>query len=776
MIVTKEWLKEWIDLDGISTDKICKSLNSIGLEVDSVDKICIPKGVKVGFVKSCEKHPDADKLSVCQVDLGDEVTQIVCGAKNIAKGQFVAVATVGTVLSKDFKIKKAKLRGVESLGMICGSTEIGLPLMNDGVIVLDDSIGNLELGRELSSYELLNDDIIDIELTANRGDCLSIYGVARDLCASLNRDMKDFKLNFNEDKRGVARVLKLDVQNGVQSEVLYKFFEIKKIKLPFLYAFRLACIKHVNKNPLLDYLSYATHSTGVIFRAYDFSKLANKESNEVTLSLKQNSLGFDAVYANEKLLSVVGIDENDEFSINKNSAYVIVEASYVDPDLISHKKSLNDIKTDEQFYRSSRGSYRDLNFGFLYLNSKIEERNEISIYAGSQGYKLANESCVVKLEHSFINDFIGQEILSAEISKILEKLGFKVKRVDDLFIVTVPIFRHDVSNREDIIEELVRIIGIDNIRSKALNFSESRRLNEAYVEYKKRNHFRYKAASIGFFESIHYFFDNLSLTQKYDLEVVKKELDLTNPITNELNTLRTTLIMNLLNSCSKNIKFGKKSVKLFEIGSVVDQNRQESRKLSFVFSGEREAYSVTNRAKPKNIDFFEFAKFISMVVGEIKLLEGENASKIVSPYEYARVISCDKDIGYIARVHVKLEKELDLLPTYICELDFDGLKYENITALPYSKFPALSRDLSLIVPKSLKFSTIRACLDKISPKEVIFYAPIDVYESSELGDNLSVTVKFELQSMDKTLEEEQIVNIMDKILLGLKEELGIGIR
>ncbi len=775
MIVTYEWLKEWIDLDGINTDKICKSLNAIGLEVDSVDKIRIPKGVKVGFVKLCEKHPNADKLSVCQVDLGSEVTQIVCGAKNVAKGQFVAVATVGTVLSEDFKIKEAKLRGVESLGMICGSTEIGLPLMNDGVIVLDDSIGRLELGKELSSYELLNDDVIDIELTANRGDCLSIYGVSRDLCASLNKDMKDFKHNFDEDNRGVARVLKLDVQNGVQSEVLYRFFEIKKIELPFLYAFRLACIENISEDPLLDYLSYATHSTGVLFRAYDFSKLVTKELDEVTLSLKQDSLGFDAIYSNDKLLSVVGINENDEFKV-KDSAYAVVEANYIDPDLISHKKSLNDIKTDEQFYRSSRGSYRDLKFGFEYLNWKIKEKNEISIYAGVQGYKLASEPRIVKLEHSFINSFIGQEILSEEVSQILERLGFKVKRVDELFIITVPIFRHDISNREDIIEELVRIIGIDNIKSKALNFSESMRLNEAYVSYKKRNHFRYKAASIGFFESIHYFFDNLSLVQKYDLEVVKKELDLTNPITNELNTLRTTLIMNLLNSCSKNIKFGKKSVKLFEIGSVVDQNRQESKKLSFVFSGEREAYGVKNRAKPKNIDFFEFTKLISMVIGDIKLLESEDVSKIVSPYEYARVISCDKDIGYIARVHVKLEKELDLLPTYICELDFDGLKYENITASPYSKFPALSRDLSLIVPKNLKFSAIRAYLDKVVPKEVVSYAPIDVYESSELGDNLSVTVKFELQSMDKTLQEEQIVKIMDEILLGLKEELGIGIR
>ncbi len=774
MIVTKQWLKEWIDLGEITTEEICKSLNSIGLEVDSLDEIRVPKGIKIGFVKECEKHPDADKLNVCQVDLGDKVTQIVCGAKNVAAGQFVAVATIGTILGKDFEIKEAKLRGVESNGMICSSTEIGLPEMNDGIMVLDDSIGELKLGCELSEYFLINDDVIDIELTANRGDCLSINGVARDLSASLNcsRTCPDF--HYKDDRRGIARVLKFEVQNDVKASVEYKFFEIKVLELPFLYAFRLACIEHVSSNEITDYLTYATHSTGVLLRAYDFTKLSLPEQSDVTLSLKKDNLGFDTVYCNEKVLSVVGVNQTDNLKADSN--YVIVEANYINPDLISQKKSENKVEVDDHFYRSSRGSEPNLKLGLEYLCGLAKE-SELSIYAGSHKHKIEIENRIVKVEHKFINNFIGQDIEPFKIVQILEHLGFGVKKIDGSFMVTIPPFRHDVNHKQDIIEELVRIIGIDNIKAKALNFTESMQIgNSAHEAYKKKIHFRHKAVGVGFFEAIHYFFDNRVLMEKYNLETVENALDLKNPITNELNTLRSTLLLHLINSASRNVKFGKKSVKLFEIGKVVDSKRAEKNKISFIFSGEVEAGSVSNHGKPEEINFFKFSELVSKTVGKIELQTGTDENTLVSPYEYARVFISGEDIGFIARVHIEIEQEFDLPRSYICELDFDQLKFEKINAVAYSKFPALTRDLSLIIPKEIKFSEIRTYLNEILPKEVINFAPMDIYESEELGESQSVTVKFSLQSHEQTLEEEQITTIMSDILDGLKEKFGIGIR
>jgi phenylalanyl-tRNA synthetase beta chain len=195
MIITTQWLNEFVDLHNRSTKEICIALNSIGLEVDSVNEVSIAKGVVVGFVTKCIKHPDADKLNICQVNLGKETVQIVCGASNVKEGIYVPVATVGTILGEDFKIKKAKLRGEDSFGMICSSNEIGLPTLHNGIMPLDNSIGELILGKHLKDYRLLNDTIIEIELTANRGDCLCIVGVAKDLSAYFNTPLKDLDHN-----------------------------------------------------------------------------------------------------------------------------------------------------------------------------------------------------------------------------------------------------------------------------------------------------------------------------------------------------------------------------------------------------------------------------------------------------------------------------------------------------------------------------------------------------------------------------------------------------
>ncbi len=210
MIITKTWIQDFLDISKLDINNICKTFNSIGLEVDSLQKIRIPSGVVIGFITDKQKHPDADKLSICQVNIGDTSVQIVCGAKNVKKGQYVPVATVGCVLGENFKIKKAKLRGEDSHGMICSSTEIGLAKLNDGILELDNSIGELIVGKELNEYKLLNDDIIELELTANRGDCLSIHGIARELSAYYNISMyeKDVITEYNEF--GIGQVLEVE--------------------------------------------------------------------------------------------------------------------------------------------------------------------------------------------------------------------------------------------------------------------------------------------------------------------------------------------------------------------------------------------------------------------------------------------------------------------------------------------------------------------------------------------------------------------------------------
>ncbi len=774
MIVTKNWLQEWIDISDKSTDELCETFNSIGLEVDSVEKIEIPEKVVVGKVLSCEKHPDADKLNVCQVDLGSETTQIVCGAKNVAAGQTVAVATIGADLGNGFVIKKAKLRGVESNGMICGSTEIGLPQMNDGIMVLDESIGELVPGKELREYDVFNDDIIDIELTANRGDCLSVRGVARDLAAAYARTLRNYERSYKDDRRGIARVFKLNVEGAADANIVYRFAEFEPCQNNLLEAFRIACADKYTSRPLHQKVVYAIHSTGVILRVYDFDQLFNDEG-KVVLTLKKDENGIDTLYCKTKALSQIGLNQDTEIADPKGR-HLILEASYVDPDHISVVNMQHSPKTDDLYYNTSRGSETDLYLGLDYLCDLIDTDCGAKIYAGEEYYFSKREPKVLQISQAYIDNFIGQSVSSTQVLSILHNLGIDTKVQEDYFVIEVPAFRPDIKHKQDIVEEIVRFVGIDNIVAKPLEIIEKRRLNDTYDLYKKRIKYRTKAAGAGFFESVHYFFDNKALLEKYGLPVLEEKLDLANPITEELNTLRTTLVMHLIESAAQNLKNGRKKVALFEVGRVVDTKRHESEKMAFIYSGNLEDASLRNHGKPSEITFFDFADKISAVLGEFTLQKADETSELLSPYEYAKIVVDDQEIGFMARLHANVEKAFDLPRTYICEVAFEGLKYDTVIAKNYAKFPALTRDLSLLVPKELTFESIKAKIAPLLAKEIKAFYPIDLYEDASLGDKVSLTVRFEIQSDEKTLTEEEINAMTTQVLDLLQEYFGIVLR
>ncbi len=761
MIITKNWLNEFLDVSELSIDKIAQTLNSIGLEVDSIDEVSIPSGVVVAKVLECEKHPDADRLNVCQVDIGGEVKQIVCGAKNVAAGQMVVAATVGADLGNNFVIKEAKLRGVDSHGMICGSSEIGLPKTNDGILVLDDSIGELELGKEFSSYETLQDTIIEIELTANRGDCLSVYGVARDLSAALDIPLRENLVDSNIVEVDDINILSTEDATSLLS---YQNVDALSVSSNTLIDLRLGFVDQYVDNEIERLLAYTTQSTGVLLRAYAINP------NEISIQKDEN--GLDSVICDNKTLSVVGVNQSKEFRLKGDEKQFLLEASYINPDLISRAVMGLKIEKDDLYYRSSRGSEPDLDFGIGYFADLIAQKS-VSVSKIGNVDKYSTE---LNVSFERINNFIGQDIDSFKVINILEKLRFVIETKDNGIDIKVPTFRHDISHDQDIIEEIVRIVGIDNIVSTPFTFAEKSKMNDSYKSYKKRNYFRAKAAARGYFEAVHYFFDSKEKMEKYNLETIPSNLDLLNPITKELNTLRSSLLLHLLNSASRNLKHGKKGVKLFEVGRVINSNRDEFSRISFIWSGDKESASVSNHGKPNEIDFMSFASDISAVVGDIKLEVGSDNNSLVNPYEYAKVLISGEAVGFMARVHVDVESDYDLPTTYICELDFDKVIYEKVIACDYSKFPSLSRDLSFVTPKEMKFREIRDYLSSVLPDEVIGVYPIDLYESEELGDHVSLTVKFILQSKEKTLEEADITSIMNNIMDGLRENMNVGIR
>ena len=304
MIITRSWLEEFIDISKISTDEICKTLNAIGLEIESLESYSIAPKVVVGKVLEKVKHPEADKLNICQVDIGSEVTQIVCGAKNVDAGQFVPVATIGCDLGNDFIIKNAKLRGVESNGMICSSTELGLAKLNDGILVLDDSIGELVLGKELREYSKLNDSVIEIGLTPNRGDCLSINGIARELSAYYNIPLNDLEKQVNYNNLGIGQVLEIECDSNIDASLSFKAVDFSNFRLNVLANLRTGIIgKFQENNDIKNVLNYITHSTGVILNAYSKEKAIKKENLSI-LNIKKDENGFDCFYGIEQLSKI----------------------------------------------------------------------------------------------------------------------------------------------------------------------------------------------------------------------------------------------------------------------------------------------------------------------------------------------------------------------------------------------------------------------------------------------------------------------------------------
>ena len=780
MIITRHWLNEWIDISGVSTDKLCKTFNEIGLEVDSVIQHRMPDLVVVGKVESKEKHPDAEKLSVCQVNVGDGVQQIVCGAKNVEAGQFVPVALVGAVLPGDFKIKPAKLRGLESNGMICSSTELGLPKINEGIMPLDSSIGTFKVGTPLSQIALLNDDVIELELTANRGDCLSIHGVARDLSVALELDLKELPIVEEEENLlGIGRVLSIQAEDKINSSFIYKALELKSIQNNVLMDLRLAQVDATFTNAVERVLQYVTYSTGVLMRAYDLDCFIVKNSDKAMIQIRKDANELDAIYNDTKRVAYVGISQEEECRVSDKTTKVIIEANYSHPDEISRSSAKNKgIASDRHLYRSSRGSEPDLNFGMEYFKNLMRIEKGIKLYAGFQQILQDSEEKVVSLGIKELAKMIGQEIPKNRVVQIFKALGFEVFfRVEqDVLNVKVPAFRHDVVNAQDLCEEIVRIVGIDNIASKPFVFAEKSRINTSYNAFQKRLALRNRAVAAGFFESVHYVFDDRAKMEQYGIRGIYKKRELSNPITNELNTLRATLLLHLLDAASYNMKNGRKRVPLFEIGRVFDHSRDESMKMGFVFSGEAESPSVLNHGKPAMINLMQFASKVGQVVGDIELQVGRPENKLTSPYEYANIICGGQNIGYLARVHVEVEREYDLPRTYICEVDFDAIAYGRKIAKEYSKFPASSRDLSLMVPKTMEYGRIRACLEEIAPAELSRFLPIDRYESEVLGDKVSLTIKLIFQDNEKTLDDERVSSMVDTVLEKLQQKLGITIR
>ena len=777
MIVTRSWLNEFIDLSKVTNEKLYETFNSIGLEVDSINKIEIPAKVVVGKILSCEKHPDADKLNVCQIDVGSSTVQIVCGAANVVDAEYVAVATVGSVLPGDFKIKDAKLRGVDSAGMVCSSTELGLPEINDGIMILDNSIGELVPGHELNSYNKVADTVIELELTANRGDCLCVYGVARDLSAALDIDLKVFEYKQAERmKLGIAREAEIHHEGDMDADLCYKLASLENITVNFLVQLRLAMVDVAAEGKLAKILAYSTHATGVILRAYD-SRYFSDDNSKISVKIKAKDTGIMEILANGDVVSIVGVSQSEHTLVKEEPTKILLEASYINPDTLVEAVSQNKFKTDDLYYKTSRGSTPNLKFGLRFLASLLDTDTDINCYEGILSIAVTRKNAKVLVDPKEISSIVGMEIESNKIVTILRKLDFDmVTTGNNIIAVTVPLFRHDIKHIQDISEEIVRIIGINNIEAKAFVFAEKPRLNDTTDIYKIRKAFKHRAVGIGFYENVSYVFSDKTLLEKYNFPTVDENLDLANPIAEELNTLRSTILVNLLLAAKRNVSYSEKSIPLFEIGAVFGSKREQSEVISFVFSGYMEGESVINAGKPALINFATFSKKVASVIGEFELVPCSYENGLIHPYQSGDIIINGEKCGFMSKLHPVVAESFDLPETFIAEIDFDVLMPKHINAKPISKFQGVYKDLSVVIDKSLNYYNVAKVLNSLELPMLKDIYPVDIYEDEKLGDKKSLTIRFFIQSMDRTLEDTDIETVMSKVMSTLESECKAELR
>lgn len=765
MIITKNWLNDFIDISSLDTQSIANKLNSIGHEVASVDEFIFDKNLVVGFVKTKKPHPDANKLSVCEVDLGEKTEQIVCGAPNVRANSFVVVAKNDAKLG-DIVIKNTTIRGVESNGMICSAKELGLGDFENGILELDESIGNLVCGKELNKYKILNDAVIDLDITPNRGDCLSIHGIARELGVAFGITPRHFSDLFNEQSIGIGRFATFKSQK-LHSKNLFKIAHIKDTKLDLISRLRLFWTQNISSDNIQNITRYASYASGVVIDA--FACEIDEEKN-ILIEIK-NEDDFDVCYLDGKKLCTNGISIEYDSLANVRNKTVLFKASYTDPTILCknvfEKKTK---KTQDIFTRASKSTETDLQLGMDYLRRFFKGA---SFYAQNLQNPFEYTQKTINLDLDYTNKTIGQEQEKNIIVKILKSLNFEilVSSEQNSLNVIVPAYRYDINNRADLVEEILRIVGIDSIEPKPMTITQKNNHCTQYETYKNERNFAKKAQALGSNECINFVFSHSQFLQKLGYEPLSEDKKLLNPISSDLDTLRPSLVPNLLKTIQLNKRKSKTSINVFEIGSIFDSLRKETRMFCLAQSGFGD-----EAMRKEKVNFESFSTKVLGIFGELDFIASKDNQKLYHQTQHADIYDGNHRIGKIYKLSLETQKELDLDDTFICEINLNEIKKPTFKTRSFSHFQASTRDISFVLDDNVSFAHIKEAILYEKFQNLASFYPSAVFIPQDLKGKKSLTISFVMQSMEKTLEEDELNNLTQKIIDLITKRFGASLR
>ncbi len=798
MKVSKEWLDQFIPLD-VSKHELSETITRSGIEVDDIiDYRETVKDVVVGYVKECDKHPDADKLNVTKVDIGDETVQIVCGAPNIQADTYVIVAKVGGEIP-GLKLRKAKLRGVESEGMICSLEELGIPKdlspkeFEDGIFIFTET-DNITPGQNALDALYLNDYVLEYDLTPNRKDALSMIGSAYEARALFGGEVTEPDQSFNETSDTSLLSVSIDDEESVQyyGARIVKNVTIKPSPLWMQIRLIKAGIRPINN--VVDISNYVLLEFGQPIHMFDYDKIgstkivtryAKNGEKMTTLDGKDRELlDTDIVVTNGKEpVALAGVMGGDFSEVKNDTKNVVIESALFDPVSIRKTASRLNLRS-EASQRFEKGVSHVFVLKALNRAAHLLEKyagGEVEAQLLSDG-TLNLDDTIIQTSVSFLNKRLGLELTSKEVKDILDHLGIKAEGDDELTCY-IPSRRDDLKIQEDISEEVARIYGYDNIPSTLPKYSKITpgQLTDAQV---KTRSMRELLMSNGFSQAINYALTSEENIGKFT--TLNEGLKLNMPMSEIHSVLRTSLIPHLVDNAVYNKNRMQERIELFEIGNIFKTNGQtklpdEIQKLAVLSTGKVNDTKWLNTSHEP--DFYHIKGIVEAIFTEFNLLkdvrfEATTDYEELHPGRSAHIYLNDVNIGVIGELHPTYSKAHDLGQTTVAEIDLEYVldKSESIIYEPIVKFPSISRDVALEVPRDVTSQSIIDLVWSLRPNYLVEIYPFDVYEGEHIdNDKKSIALHLIYQNKEDTLKDSDVKEAHEPVLERFEKE-GFTIR
>ncbi len=801
MRISYNWLKEFIDFD-VSVEELGDLLTSVGLEVEKIEKFQSIEGglenIVIGEVKSCEKHPNADKLSVTSVNVGeDETKQIICGASNVKTGQKVVVAKVGSTLypknGAPFKIKKAKLRGETSEGMICAEDEIGLGNNHDGILELNTDLPN---GTPAADYfEICNDSIYEIGLTPNRGDAASHLGVARDIKAIFNNSIK---IPDSEEFVVDNQELKIDVEvrnpEGCPRYAGLTIADIEVKESPKWLKNKLLGIGLNPINNIVDITNYILFAYGQPLHAFDANKISdnkvivdtcNKGTKFTTLDEKEHELeSYDLMICNtEGPMCMAGIFGGLNSGVTRDTKSIFLESAYFSPDYIRKSSIKHSLKTDSSF-RFERGTDPEGCVKYLKIAALL-----IKNIAGG---KITSDVVDIitnpikpqefSVSYKNINRLIGKSIPKDFVFNTLKNLDIEIDDVDDKgFKVRVPKYRTDVTREADLIEDILRFYGFNNVET-------SNTLGSDYiapVNQVDNTLYQQKISDLLYGRGFHevmtnsltkasYYLNHSEFTEDHNVEII-------NRLSDDLGIMRKSMIYSGLEVIDYNIKRRYKNLKLFEFGRVysLEEQYKEHNILSIFLTGLQNDESW--RAKNINADFYDLALITHQIFDTMNVQKMNSTELDEEKFDYGLQFEGNGLLAKLGKLSASLKNQLGIeQDVFYSEVYWDTVLKNiehDLTFQDIIKFPEVRRDLSLVLDNSITFKDINEISLRVEKKLIKSINVFSIYEGENLGESKkSYAISFILQDEMQTLTDKVIDKTMNKLIAAFENEISAIIR